>query len=127
MRTEGVFARWGGLWFPGLAASMMREASYSSFRFGLYTPVKRLCGADKGDVGLLAKVSAALLTLCDARRLHKTCCYQVSAGAISGATGELHVFTRTVPCLRSFRESFLYHTPTFNLLSPLLVPRTALF
>jgi solute carrier family 25 uncoupling protein 8/9 len=37
---EGLFAAWGGLWTPGIAASALREVSYSSLRFGLYAPTK---------------------------------------------------------------------------------------
>lgn len=65
---EGIFARHGGLWFPGLAASMLREASYSSFRFGLYTPTKKLFRADNHPNNMLLKIGA---------------------GATSGAVGSL--------------------------------------
>jgi len=58
MRQEGIFAAWGGLWFPGIAASMLREASYSSFRFGLYTPVKVMFGADKNPNNMFLKIGA---------------------------------------------------------------------
>jgi len=54
---EGVFAAWGGLYLPGMAASMLRELSYSSLRFSLYTPAKALfMGADQADPGLGAKI-----------------------------------------------------------------------
>jgi len=62
VKQEGFFARWGGLWFPGIVASILREFSYSSFRFGLYPPIKRMFGADKGDIGLFKKVLSGLVT-----------------------------------------------------------------
>jgi len=55
---EGVFRAWGGLWFPGITASMLREASYSSFRFGLYTPVKKLYRADENPNNIFLKIGA---------------------------------------------------------------------
>lgn len=54
---EGLFRRWGGLWFPGLASSVLREMSYSSLRFSLYSPAKALfVGADNADPGLVPKI-----------------------------------------------------------------------
>jgi hypothetical protein len=54
---EGLFRRWGGLWFPGLASSVLREMSYSSLRFSLYNPAKALfMGADNADPGLVPKI-----------------------------------------------------------------------
>jgi hypothetical protein len=51
---EGVIR---GLYLPGLTASMMREMSYSSIRFGLYTPFRSFfIGSDGGDAGLAAKI-----------------------------------------------------------------------
>ncbi|GMH74659.1 hypothetical protein TrST_g3991 [Triparma strigata] len=46
---EGVFVLRAnqGLWFPGVVPSMLREFSYSSFRFGLYAPVKALLKVDE--------------------------------------------------------------------------------
>ena len=42
IRDEGFFVLRSnsGLWFPGIAASMVRELSYSSFRFALYGQIK---------------------------------------------------------------------------------------
>lgn len=42
VRDEGVFVLRSnsGLWFPGIGASMVRELSYSSFRFALYGQIK---------------------------------------------------------------------------------------
>lgn len=52
----------GGLLLPGFVPSMLREMTYSSVRFGLYPVVKKLLGAEGGDIGLLKKISAGLLT-----------------------------------------------------------------
>ena len=54
---EGLFRSWGGLWLPGLAPSVLREMSYSSLRFSLYSPVKALfISADNADPGLVPKI-----------------------------------------------------------------------
>lgn len=47
---EGLFAAWGGLWLPGMGASILREVSYSSLRFGLYSPAKAVFGDRKSVV-----------------------------------------------------------------------------
>jgi solute carrier family 25 protein 14/30 len=55
--AEGVAT----LWTRGVAASMMREASYSSIRMGLYDPVKHLVCPD-GKMGLGTKILAGAIT-----------------------------------------------------------------
>lgn len=55
--SEGVST----LWTRGVAASMMREASYSSIRMGLYDPVKHLVCPD-GKMGLGTKILAGAIT-----------------------------------------------------------------
>ncbi|GMI41997.1 hypothetical protein TrCOL_g1524 [Triparma columacea] len=52
VREEGVFVvtRNSGLWLPGIVPSMLREASYSSFRFGLYGPLKSFFVKDESDL-----------------------------------------------------------------------------
>ncbi|GMI54823.1 hypothetical protein ScalyP_jg7195 [Parmales sp. scaly parma] len=91
VRQEGVFALHGGLWFPGLAASMLREASYSSFRFGLYTPVKKFYGADVND-SMILKIAAGatsgglgslLAVPTDVVKIR----FQGEAGSVNPATG----------------------------------------
>jgi len=58
VKEEGIL----GLWKHGMVASMMREWSYSSIRMGLYPPIKKLFGADTGDIGFAKKVLAGLTT-----------------------------------------------------------------
>jgi hypothetical protein len=58
-----MFARWGGLALPGMPASMMRELSYSSMRFGLYPPIKKLIVGDSTtDIGILKKLPIGMLS-----------------------------------------------------------------
>jgi len=62
-REEGVLA----LWKHGLAASVLREMSYSSLRMGLYPTVKALVTPNHADgstqeAGLASKILAAALT-----------------------------------------------------------------
>lgn len=49
LNEEGLFILRAnqGLWTPGIVPSMLREFSYSSFRFGLYAPVKALLKVDE--------------------------------------------------------------------------------
>ena len=58
VKEEGVFVLRSntGLWTPGLAPSLLREFSYSSFRFGLYTPLKSALGVN--DDNLLGKIAS---------------------------------------------------------------------
>ncbi|KAI9145494.1 mitochondrial substrate carrier family protein ucpB-like protein [Paraphysoderma sedebokerense] len=52
-----------GIYLPGLTASVLREISYSSIRFGLYSHVKTLYGMTPGqDPGLLTKLAAGMTT-----------------------------------------------------------------
>ncbi|ORZ32408.1 mitochondrial substrate carrier family protein ucpB-like protein [Catenaria anguillulae PL171] len=56
-----------GLIWPGMTASVLRELSYSSIRFGLYGPVKRAVGTvlgsqPGGDVGLAVKFASGMTT-----------------------------------------------------------------
>lgn len=61
---EGIFARHGGLWIPGLQASLLREFGYSSFRFGMYPVIKDLFHKDSSeDIGLFRRMGAALTTV----------------------------------------------------------------
>ena len=62
-REEGVLA----LWKHGLAASVLREMSYSSLRMGLYPSVKAIvtpkhADGSKQEAGLASKILAAALT-----------------------------------------------------------------
>ena len=40
---------------------MMREASYTSLRIGLYEPMKHLTGADQPGAGIMTKFTAGAL------------------------------------------------------------------
>jgi len=63
-QQEGIFRKWGGLWFPGLPASILREMGYSSFRFGLYPLIRDFYSSfhDSKQSSLLIKVFAGLTT-----------------------------------------------------------------
>lgn len=68
-REEGVLAFW-----KGIPAAWMREASYTSFRLGLYKPLKHAFGADKPDSPFAMKflaggTSGALGSIAGARVL----------------------------------------------------------
>ncbi|KAJ8599317.1 hypothetical protein CTAYLR_005335 [Chrysophaeum taylorii] len=52
-REEGIGAFW-----KGIPAAWMREASYTSFRLGLYKPLKVAFGADKPDSPFIMKFLA---------------------------------------------------------------------
>jgi len=52
-KDEGVAALW-----KGIPAAWMREASYTSFRLGLYKPLKQAFGADKPDSPFILKFAA---------------------------------------------------------------------
>ena len=45
----------------GIGAAMMREASYTSLRIGLYEPMKGLTGADQPGAGIMSKFLAGAL------------------------------------------------------------------
>ena len=68
LKEEGLIAGWrGGLLFPGIVPSVMREFGYSSFRFGMYPIVKQKLGISaaatkKNDIGLGRKICAGLIT-----------------------------------------------------------------
>ena len=64
VREEGFLGWRGGLLFPGIVPSVMREFGYSSFRFGMYPIVKQKLGMTntKQDVGLGKKICAGLIT-----------------------------------------------------------------
>ena len=47
-KEEGIAAFW-----KGIPAAWMREASYTSFRLGLYAPLKKAFGADKPESGVI--------------------------------------------------------------------------
>ena len=52
-----------GIWMPGLAASLIRESTYSSIRIGLYPFVKKLYAGNKeGDIGFIRKFASGLTT-----------------------------------------------------------------
>jgi hypothetical protein len=59
VQQEGVFVAKSnsGLWFPGMGASLVREISYSSFRFGLYSPFKSFF-MPTGEEFLVGKILA---------------------------------------------------------------------
>ena len=90
---EGLFAAWGGLWTPGIVASALREVSYSSLRFGLYAPTKKLFATDgDGDAGLLVKIASGatsgglgsvIATPTDVVKIR----FQKEAGRLDPATG----------------------------------------
>jgi len=42
-----------GAFYKGIKAAMMREASYTSLRIGLYEPMKGLVGADQPGASVL--------------------------------------------------------------------------
>ena len=44
--------------YKGITAAWMREASYTSLKFGLYAPIKKLMGADQPDASMLRKMAA---------------------------------------------------------------------
>jgi hypothetical protein len=109
VKEEGVFRLTNsGLWLPGIAPSLLREATYSALRFGLYGPVKKTLSID--DSNLLGKILA---------------------GGIAGATGSAMAVPTDRLKIRMQREagrvgsSGLYETglfigkrptyPTFNL------------
>ena len=52
-KEEGIAAFW-----KGIPAAWMREASYTSFRLGLYAPLKKAFGADKPDSPFIMKFAA---------------------------------------------------------------------
>jgi len=52
-KEEGLAAFW-----KGIPAAWMREASYTSFRLGLYKPLKQLFRADKPDSPFILKFAA---------------------------------------------------------------------
>ena len=52
-KEEGIAAFW-----KGIPAAWMREASYTSFRLGLYAPLKKAFGADKPDSPFIRKFAA---------------------------------------------------------------------
>ena len=91
---EGLFAAWGGLWTPGIVASGMREVSYSSLRFGLYSPVKRIFSDERrGDAGLLVKIASGgtsgalgsvMATPTDVVKIR----FQKEAGKVDPSTGK---------------------------------------
>lgn len=56
-REEGVMAFW-----KGIPAAWLREASYTSFRLGLYKPIKQALGADKPDSSFFMKFLAGGLS-----------------------------------------------------------------
>lgn len=56
-KEEGLLAFW-----KGIPAAWMREASYTSFRLGLYSPLKKLLGADKPESPFLLKFAAGGLS-----------------------------------------------------------------
>ena len=52
-----------GLWTPGLAASVVRELTYSSLRLGLYPLIKALIATpDQADIGFARKFAISLTT-----------------------------------------------------------------
>jgi len=53
LKEEGLTAFW-----KGIGAAWMREASYTSFRLGLYKPLKQLLKADKPDSPFILKFAA---------------------------------------------------------------------
>ncbi|EDO25509.1 predicted protein, partial [Nematostella vectensis] len=57
-RKEGVLT----LWKRGLAASMLREGSYSSIRMGLYDPVRTILVGDAKEVTLTNKILAGFVS-----------------------------------------------------------------
>ena len=65
LAEEGAFAMWGGLFLPGIGASVLRDVSYSSLRFGLYGPTKLLLGGRDRDVGLGRKILSGAISGCD--------------------------------------------------------------
>jgi len=52
-KEEGIAAFW-----KGIPAAWMREASYTSFRLGLYAPLKKAFGADKPDSPFIMKFAS---------------------------------------------------------------------
>lgn len=50
-----------GSFYKGIGAAMMREASYTSLRLGLYEPMKGVTGADQPGAGMLSKFLAGAL------------------------------------------------------------------
>ena len=44
--------------YKGLSASLLREASYSTIRMGLYEPIKKLLQNGQDSVGLFEKIVA---------------------------------------------------------------------
>lgn len=59
VRDEGG---WLTLWKRGLGPSLIREASYSSVRMGLYENVRNLMVEEGQEASLLAKVAAGAMT-----------------------------------------------------------------
>jgi len=47
--------------YKGIQAAMMREASYTSLRIGLYEPMKGITGADQPGAGIASKFLAGAL------------------------------------------------------------------
>ena len=56
-RREGVSALW-----KGMSPALLRQATYGSMRYGLYTPIKNLLGVDPAraqhEIPLLTRVFA---------------------------------------------------------------------
>tara|TARA_B110000285_G_C14634000_1_gene384693 strand:- start:91 stop:435 length:345 start_codon:yes stop_codon:yes gene_type:complete len=50
-----------GAFYKGIGAAMMREASYTGIRIGLYEPMKAVTGADKPNAGIMSKFMAGAL------------------------------------------------------------------
>ena len=50
-----------GAFRKGIGAAMLREASYTSLRLGLYEPMKGITGADKKGAGIASKFLAGAL------------------------------------------------------------------
>jgi hypothetical protein len=56
LADEGAMA-----FYKGIGAAMMREASYTGIRIGLYEPAKGWTGADKPDAGIFSKFMAGAI------------------------------------------------------------------
>lgn len=89
-------SRWKGLIIPGLTATIVREAFYSSIRFGLYTPIKELILISKSSnsqfsysLSLTNDFGLSNISLHDSEKSKPTLTFfdKLFAGMISGALG----------------------------------------
>ncbi|KAI9175989.1 hypothetical protein H9P43_006353 [Blastocladiella emersonii ATCC 22665] len=115
-----IFAEEGvrGLVLPGMTASVLREASYSSIRFGLYAPVKRLFYSSTHhgdqavhDVGLATKFAAGMTTgalgSCLASPLDLVKIrQQAEAGRVAGGLYVTGLRAGTAPSYRGVAHAF---------------------